>query len=256
MSAYLIAAALGASASAAAAPSNVNAKEEAGARAACQALVQVRGVQLAAHQTLSGDAAAFDALAAELARMEAADRPSLPASAQALLARRATVLQVHEALRQIPVRADDVQEAVDSVFSEEASSGKLNVVRMAVINQLQLLAQRIPRSAGSLIVAGRADPDAVYRLARDVKTFKDLLKGLREGNAELRILPTKDKHVLEKLKTLESLFSGTTAAQVHVVLADLKGWVEALELQAAIQSQARASDQALAPVCFGDGNVR
>lgn len=258
LSAFLLVTAL--TATAVAAPINASPKDDTATRAACQALVHVRGMQFAATQTLSGEAVAFDALAAELGRMEAgggipaADLHALSSQARAMLARRTPVLQFHEARRRIYARVDDVQEAVDNVFSAEAS-GKLSAPRMAAVNRLSMLAQRIPRSAGSLIVAGRADPDAVFVLARDVKSFKELLKGLREGNPDFRLSASKSKDVLDALETLELRFAAT-ATQVGAVLGDLKGLVEALELQAAVQSEARASDQTLAPLCFGNGRAR
>jgi twitching motility protein PilJ len=94
---------------------------------------------------------------------------------------------------------------------------------MAAIGQLVMLTQRIGKSASEFITLDGVNPEAVYLLGRDLKTFRELAEGVNAGSAQAR----------ERMAALLKLHE-SAQAQSNAIVANLKGLVAARDAQGVI----------------------
>ncbi|MBP8272228.1 MAG: methyl-accepting chemotaxis protein, partial [Sphaerotilus sp.] len=98
----------------------------------------------------------------------------------------------------------------------------------------------------SLTVEG-VSPEALFLLGKDLNTFRDLARGLLDGNPDLRLTASKDPQVRARL---ESLLTSHEALRTHAsaILGNLQGLVSAREAQTAILADTEVLRQGLAKV--------
>ncbi len=108
-----------------------------------------------------------------------------------------TVKKINELTPQLQSTTDQLSLAVSAVGAREQS----------LALQLPILTQRIAKNLNGLVVED-VDPEAVFELGKDVSTFKDTLKALREGSEELRINALKDPTSVSALAAAAKAFEG------------------------------------------------
>ncbi len=220
---------------------------------ACQTLAHVQGLRFQLRSALDGDASAFDAaegIVVELVKVtpSAIDARPLVNRANSFLERRNAVLEFHRGRERIIANTPPLLAALEAATLEELVA-RPSAARVAALNQLAMLTQRMPRTAGTLMVIDRLDPDSWFMLGKDAKSFGTLLTGLREGNTELRLRPATGKSIQTTLKTTADSFA-TTSMQVESTLGGLRKLVEAVEHYAFTQSLANRNSQILSTICF------
>ena len=81
-----------------------------------------------------------------------------------------------------------------------------NVRQNATAAQLVMLTQRMAKNANTMLAGDVIDPEVAFLLGKDTNTFRDLTRGLLEGNAALRIARVADPELRAKLGELQTAF--------------------------------------------------
>jgi hypothetical protein len=148
-------------------------------------------------------------------------------SLDGLLERAGSVRKAQAALLRIQAAAPDGLQRVEAVQLAQAATPAGPVAQHAA-GQLAVLTQRLGRVAGQWFVLGPIDPDAVFLLGRDTRSFTTLLKGLLQGDPALALKPVRDRREREALLAVQTAFEPVAAASAEA-LADLQQLVAARE---------------------------
>ena len=153
-------------------------------------------------------------------------------NANTVISQQKILTQVGQALRTINRQSSDLLEIAETVSSlklqQEASPAELSAV-----GQLVMLTQRIGKSANEFLTMEGVSPEAVFLLGKDLNSFREIAQGLVDGNAELRLSPTRDPQTKERLNALLKQYE-ETRVQASAILGNLQGLVSAREAQASI----------------------
>ena len=188
----------------------------------------------------SGDAT----IAAAPASVQEALTPLLPVveragqSAATVLAQQRILTEARQALRAISRQSTDLLETAQTVmalkFQQQASSAELSAAALLV-----MLTQRTAKSANEFLTLEGVSSEAVSLLGHDLNTFRDVATSLNDGDAELRLPPTKDAQTRERLELLLKQHE-QTRVQATAILGNLKGLIDARAAQARIVADSEA----------------
>ncbi len=153
-------------------------------------------------------------------------------SAAAVLAQQKTLTQVGSALRTINRQSADLLETAETVSSLKLQAGA-SAAELSAVGQLVMLTQRIGKSANEFQTMEGVSAEAVFLLGKDLNSFREITEGLINGNAELRLTPTRDAQVKERLQQLLKQYDDTRN-QASAILGNLQGLVSAREAQTVI----------------------
>ena len=221
-----------------------------------QALMQSQRLAKSVSQALIGNASAFaevkesanvlaknvrglqvgsDIVAAAPSVVQVGLEPIMPLvdraekNAATVLAQEKILTQVGQALRNINRQSSDLLEVAETIASlklqQDASAAELSAT-----GQLVMLTQRIGKSANEFLTMEGVSPEAVFLLGKDLNAFREIGKGLRDGNPELRLPAAKDPATRERLDALLKLYD-QTREQAGGILGNLQGLVSAREAQ-------------------------
>lgn len=133
--------------------------------------------------------------------------------------------EIGDALVRINKRSQQLQsisEAIQVTKVEQATSPQ----EIAAAGNLAALSLRIGKSATEMRVSEEVNADLVFQIGKDLATFDELLQGLSQGSAELRLSSPRDAGTRQNLEALRAAF-GQTRAEVNGVLERLKGFTDA-----------------------------
>jgi twitching motility protein PilJ len=153
-------------------------------------------------------------------------------NAKTVLAQQKILTQVGTALRTINRQSSDLLEIAETVSSLKLQANA-NPAELSASGQLVMLTQRIGKSANEFLTMEGVSPEAVFLLGKDLNSFKEIAQGLLDGSPELRLAPSKDEQVRERLDALLKLYE-QTRTQAGAILGNLQGLVSAREAQASI----------------------
>ena len=153
-------------------------------------------------------------------------------NANVVMGQKAILLQVGEALRTINRQSSDLLEIAETVSSLKLQQNAAST-EISASGQLVMLTQRIGKSANEFLTMEGVSPEAVFRLGKDLNSFKEIAQGLLDGSPELRLVASKDAQTRERLEALIALYE-KTRVQAGAILGNLQGLVSAREAQASI----------------------
>lgn len=229
--------------------------------AVCKALQGTERLRRALSASMLGDEPSFQ-IAAESSRalksLLQSSRPQLsPSQAVQLesalrntglhLEKKEVVLRVKSATESIRRSSPDLLGAAKAVTAAERMA-KPPPQRISATDSLEMLSQRIGKSASDLVSPNGIDPESIFLLRKDTEVFQLLLAGLLEGNAEFRLQPAKTPPARESLEALRRKFL-LVKEQVDVVLFNFKDLVAAREAQAMALIDSGALEKSLRPGC-------
>ncbi len=139
------------------------------------------------------------------------------------------------ALRGINRRSSDLLEVAESITSLKLQQNA-PAQEVSTAGELVMLTQRIGKSANEFLTADGLNTEAVFLLGKDLNTFKELSTGLKDGNPELKLKPSKDKETIERLDALLKLYD-ETRKQAIGILGNLQGMVAARDAQSGILAE-------------------
>ena len=154
-----------------------------------------------------------------------------------VLAQQQALTEAGPSQRAIGKEAGRIHDSAEALAALKLQQGA-SAADMALLGQLQMLAQRIGRSASESIgTGGSIHPEAVALLGRDLKSLRELAEGINPGGAPAR-------------ERLHALLAQQQAAQAQAaaIQANLKGLVAAGEAHGAVQRDSDALRQGLQAV--------
>ncbi len=228
-----------------------------------QALMQSQRLAKAVSQAVVGNTAAFAEAKDAVGVLAANTRqlhdggPQLPAvagAAQALLepmlplvdraeknanavvAQQNALAQVGKALRALNAQGAELLESAEAVLALKLQQGA-PAAELAQAGKLVMLTQRIGKSANEFLTSEGASSDAVFLLGRDLASFREIIDGLSNGSAELRLAGARDPALRQALADLAQRYE-QSRAQAGAMLGNLQGLVSAREAHAAVLADA------------------
>ena len=232
---------------------------------ACRALADSRALSAALIGTLFADAQSFDRTQASMAAVNRdvrvdSDAPagdqafkrllaSMSAHANVLQQQREVVRQDHERLGAISRASSDLLEASETL-SSLLLQNNAGAAHIAAVLQMAMLSQRLGRSADTFFTFNGINPEAVFLLGKDLKTFDVILSGLVNGNAELRLRAQHDPAIVKQLAKAQGVLAGIHES-AKFLLDHLHELVAAREAQTALQHEADQLGHTLAMSCAG-----
>ena len=164
-------------------------------------------------------------------------------NAAVVLGQQKTLTQVGLALRAINRQSADLLETAETVSALKLQSGA-SAAELSAVGQLVMLTQRIGKSANEFLTTEGVSAEAVFLLGRDLNTFKEILQGVTNGNAELRLPGTREPQAREKLVQLQAQYE-QTRTEASAILGNLRGLVAAREAQTSIVTDSEPLRRAL-----------
>jgi twitching motility protein PilJ len=146
-----------------------------------------------------------------------------------ILSQKAFLTGLGGSLKAINRRSSDLLEIAESISSLKLQQNA-PAQEISTAGELVMLTQRIGKSANEFLTTEGLNTEAVFLLGKDLNTFKELGTGLKAGNAELKLKPTRDKETSERLDALLKLYE-ETRTQAAGILGNLQGMVAARDAQ-------------------------
>ena len=162
-------------------------------------------------------AAAQQAVEPLLPLIERADK-----NVAVVLSQQKALTEVGQSLRAINKQSGELLDLTETVSALKLQQGA-SAADLATLGQLAALSQRIGKSASEFITLEGINPEAVYLLGRDLKSFRELAEGVNASGAQAR----------ERMAALLKQHAAAQA-QSDAILANLKGLVAARDAQGAI----------------------
>jgi len=143
-------------------------------------------------------------------------------NAAVVLAQQKALTEVGQSLRAINKQSGEMLDIAETVAALKLQQGA-TAAELSVMGQLVMLTQRIGKSASEFITVEGVNPEAVYLLGRDLKSFREMADGVNAGGAQAR------ERMAALLKQHERAL-----AQSNAILGNLKGLVAARDAQTVI----------------------
>ncbi|MDE2254931.1 MAG: type IV pili methyl-accepting chemotaxis transducer N-terminal domain-containing protein [Betaproteobacteria bacterium] len=181
-------------------------------------------------QRLSGGATLGGA-GSELAKLQPLVNTTVE-NARAVVKLEPVLTQTNNALRKVNRQSDSLLETTETITSLMLQQNA-PAADIAAASQLNMLTQRIGKSANEFLSFEGVSPEAVFALGKDLNTFNDLSKGLLDGDANLQLSAARDPQLRAQLSALAKDF-GATRQLATSILANLQGLSSARVAQAAV----------------------
>ena len=143
-----------------------------------------------------------------------------------------TLVEVSEALRQVNRQSGELLELAEAVAGQKLQLGS-GPADLVASGQLVMLTQRIGKSATEFLGSSGISAEAAFLMGKDLNTFRELARGLLDGNVELRLPGTREPALREQLTLLIAKYD-TTNALAGGILASLPALVTARDAQEAV----------------------
>jgi twitching motility protein PilJ len=151
-----------------------------------------------------------------------------------VLAQQKTLTQVGQSLRAINKQSADMQDAVDTVAALKVQQGA-SAGELAAIGQLNMLTQRIGKSASEFLSLEGINPEAAFLLGRDLGSLRTLAEAVKNGGGDYKLPGTREPQATERMNALLAQHQATQAL-AGPILANLQGLAAARDAQTAIQA--------------------
>ena len=173
--------------------------------------------------------------------------------AATVLAQEKLLTQVSQALKAINRQSGELLETAEAVAASKVQQDALPA-EVSAAGRLVMLTQRIGKSANEALTIEGVSPEALFLLGKDLNSFRDIARGLLDGNADLRLTATRDPALRARLEALLKAHD-ELRVQAGAILGNLQGLVSAREAQAAIITDAEVLRLGLEQVRTGIGSA-
>jgi twitching motility protein PilJ len=211
-------------------------------------------------RALKDGGADFPAVAPEVQTLLA---PLLPLvdraekSAAQVLAQQKALTEVGEALRQVNRQSTDLLDTAEAVASMKLQFGAAPA-ELSAVGQLVMLTQRIGKSASEFLTVEGISSEAAFLLGKDLNTFREVAKGLLDGDQDLRLPGTREPQLRERLEQLIAQYEQINKRAAGIP-ASLPGLVTARDAQQTVLKDSEPLRQGLEQVqraLSGDSGLR
>lgn len=130
--------------------------------------------------------------------------PSRP-TVDTILKQKPQLITIGKSVDGINTNDAKLLEQTQQLTSMLSDSGA-NARELDYANQLSMLSQRMSKNANAMLASELINPEVVFLLGKDVSTFKEIVQGFSEGNAELGLRAVQTSALAEKLEQIDVLF--------------------------------------------------
>jgi twitching motility protein PilJ len=106
------------------------------------------------------------------------------------------------------------------------AQGQSTPHEVSAAGQLEMLTERLGKSASEFMTAQGVNPETAFLLGKDTNTFKDITDGFLNGSEILKLPATKDADTREKLTELKTTFAEYQDS-VQAILGNLQSFIAA-----------------------------
>lgn len=177
-----------------------------------------------AHALPPADASAARRIAAIRVAWQRSDR-----SASRLLALEKQLTGFRGTLQALNKRNPVLLELAEQVSTLSAQHGA-SPREIAAAGQLVMLTQRMGKSANEFLTPDGINQDTAFLLGRDASTFEDIVGGLLDGSAILRLPPTANADARSRLAELRTAF-GAYRRELSGILGSLGQFISAKQAE-------------------------
>ena len=167
-------------------------------------------------------------------------------NAGVIVAQQKALTEVGQSLRAINRQSFDLLEASEAILSMKLQRD-VNPIEVSALSQVVMLTQRIGKSANEFLTAEGVNPEAVFLLEKDLKSFNEITKGLLEGSGTMGLPGVRDPQIKERLTALVKSYQDTRTRGA-AILANLPGLNAARDAQTAIVGDSEALRKGLETV--------
>ena len=96
----------------------------------------------------------------------------------------------------------DLSEQIATLKAQSGASAR----EIATAGQLAMLTQRLGRGANEFLTSEGVNPETAFLLGKDTNAFRDIIDGFLNGSEVLRLQPTTDKDIRDRLVELQTVF--------------------------------------------------
>lgn len=153
-------------------------------------------------------------------------------NADAIGEQKEILTQVGQAMRVVNRQSSQLLESAAGIADQKLAQGA-PATEISAAGQLVMLTQRIAKSINEFLTAEGVSPEAQFLLGKDLNSFKDLSKGLLDGNADYKLAPTRDLQTRDQIETLIKMYE-ETRRQADAVLGNLENLGTSRKAQASI----------------------
>jgi len=167
-------------------------------------------------------------------------------NAGVIVTQQKSLTEVGQSLRLINRQSFDLLESAEAILSMKLQRD-VNPVEVSALSQVVMLTQRIGKSANEFLTAEGVNPEAVFLLEKDLKSFNEITKGLLEGSGPMGLPGTRDPQIKERLTALVKQYQDTKNRGASI-LTNLPGLNAARDAQTAIVGDSEALRKGLETV--------
>ncbi|PIV87507.1 MAG: chemotaxis protein [Hydrogenophilales bacterium CG17_big_fil_post_rev_8_21_14_2_50_63_12] len=142
---------------------------------------------------------------------------------QALVTQQDTLVTLGRSLAEINQRNSELLDLAEQVIALLPAESKK---QLAFANQQALWTQRMAKNANALLSSDQINPETAYQLGQDVRSFREVLRGLIDGGGAIGIVAVSDADARERLLELRDVFNAFEK-QVDSILKNMPQLVEA-----------------------------
>ena len=153
-------------------------------------------------------------------------------SAKVVLAQQDILTRVGSALRDVNRQSSELLDMTQVVTTLKTQQGA-STAEIAAAGQLVMLTQRIARSATEFGTVEGVSADAVSQLGKDLNAFRDIARGLLDGDPQQRLSGTRDTQTRNQLDAILKTYD-RMRSQAGAILGNIQGLVMARDAQTAI----------------------
>ena len=164
-------------------------------------------------------------------------------SAGLILGQQAVLTQVGESLRDVNRQSTDLFDTAEGVAALKLQFGA-SPAELSAAGQLVMLTQRIGKSASEFLTTEGISSEAAFLLGKDLTTFRELARGLLDGNVDLRLPGSREPQVRERLEQLLVQYEKINGLAAGIP-AKLPGLVTARDAQQAVLKDSEPLRQGL-----------
>jgi len=167
-------------------------------------------------------------------------------NAGVIIAQQKALTEVGQSLRAINRQSFDLLESAEAILSMKLQRD-VNPIEVSALSQVVMLTQRIGKSANEFLTAEGVNPEAVFLLEKDLKSFNDITKGLLDGNGAMGLPGLRDPQIKERMTALVKSYQDTKNRGA-TILSNLPGLNAARDAQTSIVADSEALRKGLETV--------
>lgn len=122
-----------------------------------------------------------------------------------ILSQKSLLTGVSDSLKKLNYSSDDLLDLIREIIAEKLKKNAIPS-EISALAEMAALSQRIAKSANEFFTTQGVSPQAVFLLRQDIASFESISLALLNGDADLKLSPTKDPAIQEQIEALANQF--------------------------------------------------